>query len=62
MQETVKEIRDVLATISYPGTSKNIVSLEDGTTEITFTRVPNSISFLAGVYLRTDFSFLIKRF
>lgn len=28
MQETVKEIRDVLATISYPGTSKNIVSLD----------------------------------
>lgn len=47
---------------TFAADTKNIVSLEDGTSEITFTRVPNSISFLAGVYLRTDFSFLIKRF
>lgn len=35
---------------------------EDGNTITISSSVPNSISFLAGIYLRTDFSFLIKRF
>lgn len=35
---------------------------EDGNPVTVYSSVPNSISFLAGIYLRTDFSFLIKRF
>lgn len=35
---------------------------EDGNPVTVYSSVPNSISFLAGIYLRTDFSFLIKKF
>ena len=42
--------------------SETMVSGDDGVSSVTFSRVPNSISFLAGIYLRTDFGFLIKKF
>lgn len=35
---------------------------DDGTSSVFIDRSQNSISFLAGIYLRTDFSFLIKKF
>lgn len=44
--------------VNYTSTSTG----NDGKTVSVSSTQPNSISFLAGIYLRTDFSFLIKRF
>lgn len=41
--------------------NKTVVG-EDGNIVSSTSRMANSISFLAGVYLRTDFSFLVKKF
>lgn len=47
---------------TFAAYSETLVSGDDGVSSVTFSRVPNSISFLAGIYLRTDFGFLIKKF
>lgn len=47
---------------TFAANTKTTLSGDDGNLEVKFSHVPNSISFLAGIYLRTDFSFLIKRF
>lgn len=41
--------------------SHGFETASDGSSVRVNSRVPNSISFLAGIYLRTDFGFLIKR-
>ena len=47
---------------TFSADTKTTLSGDDGNLEVKFSHVPNSISFLAGIYLRTDFSFLIKCF
>lgn len=51
---------DIYNTFSVNSISNN--TDENGETVTITTKEPNSISFIAGIYLRTDFSFLIKRF
>lgn len=47
---------------TFKSNTRSINIDKDGNTITTTSSVPNSISFIAGIYLRTDFSFLIKRF
>lgn len=51
---------DVYNTFSADITRK--ISNGEGSLSVATERMSNSISFLAGIYLRTDFSFLVKKF
>lgn len=47
---------------TFSADTNTTVTGEDGNPVSVCSSVPNSISFLAGIYLRTDFGFLIKKF